>query len=96
MTAAQHLHDADWALEILSDAKAKKRGSMTAHLIAVLVLAETGRLEEARDTLQVNPNGYRAWVGVFSDWLEYLPIPRSLSPTGQPTHRLDTFSLRPL
>lgn len=59
MTAAQHLEDADLALEILATAKAKAKDSPTMHAIAIKMLAETGRLEEANDILQVHSPGSR-------------------------------------
>ena len=57
MTAAQHLGDGDWAIEVLSSGDAKKKSSVTAYAIAIRVLAETDRLEEAHDLLQVIDEG---------------------------------------
>lgn len=54
MTAAQELKDPDWALEVLINGNEKrKKSSVTAHAIAIRVLAEAGRLEESRVLLQV-------------------------------------------
>lgn len=56
MRAAHRLHDGDWAKEIMSlpASKNSKNGLNPATLlIAVEVLAETGRLEEARGLLKV-------------------------------------------
>lgn len=53
ITASQRLLDADWALELLAIANAQKKSSSTMHAITINVLAETDRLPEARDLLQV-------------------------------------------
>lgn len=54
MTAAQQLKDPDWAMEVLTTGNEKrKKSSVTAHAIAIRVLAEAGRLEEACVLLQV-------------------------------------------
>ena len=53
MRAADHLQDAEWALQLREMASDSGHGSIHLDNLVVTVLARTGRLEEARDILQV-------------------------------------------
>lgn len=70
MTSAQRLVDADWAMEILSLANAKKKCSATTQAIAVQVLAESGRLREASALLKVTVLSFNPFLKSATRFLD--------------------------